>query len=423
MSLPVHKVFGNPMADSLLIHYKANGVMHVAALNETGKLREPSAVMTHDELAEKYANAQATLLIDSALLHSARISLPGNNRQRQIKAAPYALEDQLACDIDELHFTLGKREADNLIAVVCINKLLLKNLLAKLSQATIQVNAVCPDLLALPLADQQWTILIDAQDAYIKISAQSGYYCERHNLPLILPALLKQSTIAPQTLLVITQAEDEVNELFAGTDLPRVTQNFSQSLLNVFATHLSDARSMNLLQGELSVKRSSSLTWRVWRIAAIAGISWLLLKLMVAGLEIQMLNQINDQLTANIESEFKRIFPDAKKFSGMQSRVKNRLKQLRGGADDSQEIFLQMLADAAPFLTVDGLSIHGIAYRERHIDLELQANSLQILESAKSKLDTQASLKTVLSTSVEKDKVKARLRIEQNTQDNGANKE
>ncbi|HEX5638152.1 MAG TPA: type II secretion system protein GspL, partial [Gammaproteobacteria bacterium] len=228
---------------------------------------------------------------------------------------------------------------------------------------------------------------------------------------------------APQTLLVITQAEDDVNELFAGTDLPRVTQNFSQSLLSVFATHLSDARSMNLLQGELSVKRGSSLTWRVWRIAAIAGISWLLLKLMVAGLEIQMLNQINDQLTANIESEFKRIFPDAKKFSGMQSRVKNRLKQLRGGADDSQEIFLQMLADAAPFLTVDGLSIHGIAYRERHIDLELQANSLQILESAKSKLDTQASLKTVLSTSVEKDKVKARLRIEQNTQDNGANKE
>lgn len=391
--------------------------MHVAVLNESGKLRDASAIMSYEELAENYPDAQATLLIDSALLHSARISLPGNNRQRQIKAAPYALEDQLACDIDELHFTLGKREADNLIAVVCINKQLLKNLLAKLNQAGLQVNAVCPDLLALPLANQQWTILIDAHDAYIKISAQSGYYCERHNLPLILPALLKQSTLAPQTLLLITRPDDDINELFAGVDLPRVTQNFSHSLLGVFATHVHDARSMNLLQGELSLKRNSSLSWRVWRIAAIAAVSWLLLKLLVAGLELQMLNQINNQLTANIETEFKRIFPDAKKFSGMQSRVKNRLKQLRGGEDESQEIFLQILADAAPFLTTEGLTIRGIAYRERHIDLELQANSLQVLESAKSKIDSQRNLQSVLSTSVEKDKVKGRLRLEQKNQD------
>jgi general secretion pathway protein L len=403
------------MADSLLIHYRADGTLHVAPLNDHGKLRDAPAQLSLEELAEKYADSQATLLIDSALLHSARISLPGNNRQRQIKAAPYALEDQLACDIEELHFTLGKREADNLIAVVCINKALLKNLLLKLNTAGIHVNAACPDLLALPLSDQQWTILIDSQNAYIKISSQSGYFCERHNLPLILPALLKQSTIAPQTLLIITQAEDDISELFAGTDLPRITQNFSSSLLNIFATHLHDARSMNLLQGELSIKRTTSLQWRIWRIAAIAAVTWLVLKLLLAGLEIQMLNHINMQLTANIETEFKRIFPDAKKFSGMQSRVKNRLKQLRGGEDDSQELFLQILADAAPALTTDGLTIQGIAYRERHIDLELQANTLQILEAAKSRLDTIPGLKSVLSTSVEKDKVRARLRIDQIT--------
>jgi general secretion pathway protein L len=403
------------MADSLLIHYKADDTLHVAPLDDHGKLRDASVQLSFDELAEKFPNAHATLLIDSALLHSARITLPGNNRQRQIKAAPYALEDQLACDIEELHFTIGKREADNLIAVVCINKALLKNLLSKLSLAGIHVTAACPDLLALPLADQQWTILVDSQNAYIKISSQSGYFCERHNLPLILPALLKQSTIAPQTLLVISQADDDINDLFAGTELPRVTQNFSSSLLNVFATHLDDARSMNLLQGELAVKRNASLQWRIWRIAAIAAVTWLVLKLLLAGLEIQMLNHINMQLTANIETEFKGIFPDAKKFSGMQSRVKNRLKQLRGGEDESQELFLQILADAAPALTADGLTIQGIAYRERHIDLELQANSLQILEAAKSRLDTVAGLKSVLSTSVEKDKVRARLRIEQLT--------
>lgn len=404
------------MTDTLLIHYMANGSIHVAPLDDQGKLRSDPVVMSYDELAEKHKHAQATLLIDGALLHNARIALPGSNRQRQVQAAPYALEDQLACDIDELHFTLGKREADNLIAVACINKTLLRNILSRFNQAGITITAVCPDLLALPLSAHQWTVLVNADHAYIKISGQSGYYCERHNLPLILPALLKQTDTPPQTLLVLSQTDDDISNLFAGTDIPRITQDNTQSLLQIFALHLNDARSMNLLQGEFSIKRTTSLQWRIWRIAAVAAASWLILKLLVAGLEIQMLGEINQQLTVNIETEFKHIFPDAKKFSGMESRVKNRLKQLRGGDDDSREIFLQILADAAPALSTEGLIIRGIAYRERHIDLELQAPTLQILETARAKLETLPGLKSVLSTSVEKDKVNARLRIEQSAQ-------
>lgn len=403
------------MADTLLLHYTAAGQLHAAALNDQEKVRTASVVTTIEDLALAYPNANATLLLDSALIHSTRIALPGNNRQRMLKAAPYALEDQLACDIDELHFTIGKRDADDLIPVVCVNKVLLKTLLQQFNHNGITINAVCPDFLALPLAEQQWTILISETSAYIKTSAQSGYFCERDNLPLILPALLQQSAIQPQTLLAITPEDldnESINALFAGTELPRVTQTIPQSLLHVFAMHLKDARNMNLLQGELASRPAVSLQWRVWRIASIALASWIVLKLVSAGLEIQMLDTINQQLTVETESEFKRIFPDAKKFSGMQSRVKNRIKQLRGGSDDSQELFLQMLADAAPALTGEGLSIHNIAYRERHIDLELQASTLQILEAAKSRLDTQHNLKSVLSTSVEKDKVKARLRIE-----------
>ncbi|MDQ1362869.1 MAG: ral secretion pathway protein [Pseudomonadota bacterium] len=417
MLLHARKVSGKRMTDSLLIHYRADGSIQAAVLGEPGKLRDTPAPVSFADLAEKYPGAHATLLIDSALLHSARLALPGNNRQRQIKAAPYALEDQLACDIDELHFILGKREADNLITVSCISKSRLRALLTQFSEAGIQIDSACPDLLALPLAAQQWTVLVDSHHACIKISAQSGYYCERANLPVILPALLQQPAMAPQTLLVLTAADDDVTALFAGVDLPRITQNYSQSLLQIFALHLNDARSMNLLQGEFAVKRPASLHWRAWRIAAIAAIGWLALQLVMAGIEIRMLKTVEQQLTADIETEFKRIFPDAQKFSGMQSRVKNRLKQLKGGGDKSQEIFLQILAEAAPALMADGLVIRGIAYRERHVDMELQATSLDILEAARSRLDNQHRIKSVLSTSVEKDKATGRLRLEQVIQD------
>jgi type II secretory pathway component PulL len=89
------------------------------------------------------------------------------------------------------------------------------------------------------------------------------------------------------------------------------------------------------------------------------------------------------------------------------------LKELRSGKGMDQPDFLHLLSTASAALGADKkIIIQAMVYRNQHIDLELQADSLQSLENLKTKLTGLRDIKAVLSTSIEKDKVNGRLRLE-----------
>ena len=117
---------------------------------------------------------------------------------------------------------------------------------------------------------------------------------------------------------------------------------------------------------------------------------------------------------AQIELEFKRAMPEARKMTNMKKRVERRLKDLNsGGKSSNKHQFLNLLSKASPALTLsDQFSIDTAVYKNNYIDFNITTTSLQSIESIKHKLDSIPGLKTVLSTSVEKKQVKARLRLE-----------
>jgi general secretion pathway protein L len=398
------------MAKTLLIHYKHAASLHWSLIDELGKPATPPAPSTLEELAPVAKDTRATVLLDSSLLYFDVVNIPGNNRSQQLRAAPFALEEKLASDIEQLHFVLGKRLDDGRIPVVCVDKTLLRNIVQKFADAGVDIEMLLPDVLALPHTDNHWTLLFDAGTVHIKTSAQTGFFFDRDNFSFMLPALLEQHG-APQAMDGYCTATDTpAINLPAESAITLNTHSYEHTL-TLFADNLRDARAMNLLQGEFAVKRKTGFSMRAWRAAAAIGAVWLILQLLVAAVEIRQLEQKNLELTAAVENEFKTIFPDAKKFSGMQARVKKRLEELKGG-DGAEEIFLPIMTAAGPILAAEGVSIRALAYREKHIDLELQASSLQTLDNAKTKLDALQGIKTTLSTSMEKDKITGRLRLE-----------
>jgi general secretion pathway protein L len=231
----------------------------------------------------------------------------------------------------------------------------------------------------------------------------------------MLPLLLAEATPAVTSITLYHEDNDShAAELLGELDTSLSIKGFTASPLSILAQHLHDARQLNILQGDYAPKKQRSPLLKPWKaVAALAGV-WLILQLIYAGIETVQLKEKNQQLTQQIEKEFKRAIPSAKKFTGMRSRIKTTLKELRGGlSDDTQQHFLQILADATPALASNPkISINGIVYRNRRIDIELQADSLQSLEAVKNQLVAIPQLKTLLSTSVEKDKVNGRLRLE-----------
>lgn len=405
------------MSETLLIHYKPSSPDQTcwALINEQGNL---TTKLSHGPLSDISSIAKgrrATVLLDGACVSLDAINIPSQNKQRQLQAVPFAMEDQLASDIDDMHFALGKRQEDQNIPVVSINKNLLEKILADFKQAEIKIEILSVDIIALPFEASGWTILIDNENTLIKSNEFTGYYCDRDNLSAILTSLLNKLDSQPETLHFYHETNDaNAAELIKDTQSALSIKTYEESPFSIFAKNIDTIKLLNLLQGEYTPKRESNIHFKPWKaVAALIGI-WLILQLVYAGIEANQLKQKNADLRSQIEKEFKRANPGAKKFNNMRKRMERMLKELHGGGDSkNKHVFLDIMSDAAPVLSKnDKVNIRGIAYRNKHIDMDLQADSLQTLESIKSQLSAIRNLKIVLSTSVEKNKVKGRLRLE-----------
>jgi len=406
------------MSEYMLIHYKPTESSSMIYWALGGDLH-PSITLGHGSIEELGAIARGkkvTLLIDAHYITLESISVPSKNRSKQIQAVPFAMEEHLAEDIEETHFALGKIESDNKVPVIAIKRQLLKDTLNLFQQHNVHIDFASADSIVLPGSHSQWCILLDNDGALIKTAHAQAYSCDRENLTVILQALLDQPDNTPDSITLYHMEDDsETQEIFDNIDIVIDEQTYKNHPLEIFAQHLKYANALNLLQGEFTPKRQTSSKWfQPWKLAASVTAIWIILHLIYTSILSNQLEAKNLLLAKQIETEFKRAIPDAKKMTNMQKRVERRLKELKstsGTADKTS--FLQILSKVTPVLSKnEKLDIRAAVYRNNYIDIDLSAKSLQDIEQVKNRLSTISGINTVLSTTVEKDKVKGRLRLE-----------
>ncbi len=402
------------MPETLLLHYSpAKTDVTWLLLNEKGAINCEPQQAPLEELATHSRGRRLVLLFDSAFLTIESANIPGNNRSRQLQAAPYALEEKLASDIEDVHFALGTKQDNAELPIIAIDKTHMDNCLDHLSQADMHVDKIFADVLCLPYTQQNISILIHQDAALIKTSPSSGFYCDRVNIAHILPSLISDNIT---DLNIIHHKPDAAAKSdFDHLDININSRSYDKAPLEILAAYYQQSEQINLLQGKYAPQRKSSAIWQHWKSVAGLAAIWVLLQLTNAYIETQQLVEKNIQLTAKIEKAFKKANPGTRKFNNMRKRMERRLAALQaGGSDNNNEVFLQLLADTANVLSQQKqLSILAMVYRNKHIDIELSADSLQTLETVKNQLSQQRNIKTVLSTSVEKGKVNGRLRVEQ----------
>jgi type II secretion system protein L len=270
--------------------------------------------------------------------------------------------------------------------------------------------------MAMPCAENAWCILLNADNAIINCANSESHSCDIDNLPAILDALLEQAETAPESISYYHKAGDtQAAAIFDNLQIPCTAGTYQNHPLEIFAGSINRPHSINILQGEFAAKRESNSGWlQAWKLAAsIAGI-WIVLYLAYTSMLSSQLEAQNISLAKNIEAEFRRAIPDAKQMTNMQKRVEQQLKDLKSAGSASQNNgFLQILsATAATLSETRKIHINATVYRNNYIDIDLSATSLQDIEQLKNKLLDIKKIKTTLSTTVEKDKVKGRLRLE-----------
>ena len=424
------------MTDSLLLYYSPAHADTAtwSLVNSLGELTSQITTAPLGDAALIAASHRCIVLLDSTFIHLNRVRLPISNRQKMLRAVPFALEEQIADEVEDFHFVLGKTQAGIGTPVAGMRRDQLDQILAGLAEAGIYPDAVIPDALCLPGSVEQWCILAHRDRMLVEYDGTSGAIVDAENLPLLLQASLADDDLQTPEKILLFQLDGETPAFTAAdlraslgdetappdssapaTDIPEIIEvSYNSHPLVVFCGHYLDAMPLNLLQGSYKPKRRNAGKWQRWRLAASLALLWLVLYFGAAVFELSRLQQKNDRLRVQIEQVYKKTFPDSQRIVNARVQMEQKLKELKGAGGAKDEGLLTLLGETIGAVSkVSDISVQSLSFRNNRMDIELTGKGLQSIENLNKFLNQNPKLKAeIVSSTSEKTGVKGNIRIQ-----------
>lgn len=368
---------------------------------------------------ERYADAAAAAggrVIALAPGHDVVLTaatLPTRNRKRMLAAVPYALEEQLISDIDELHFALGAVDKLGPVPVAVVERRHMQHWLEVLQAVELRPDALIPEQLALPWQPGSWTVLVEARQVLVRSGAAQGFAIDPELAAVVLRSALQDAgDNRPQRLDVhaCVAADPALAGIAADYDLELAAHACADPLA-LFAAGYDAEHSINLLQGSYSRNEQLGRLWRPWRLSAALLAGWLLLGIGTRIVDYQRLAHEQQALNDQIEHVYRQAFPTDKNIVNPRVQMERHLAELGGG--NSGKGFLDLLTQAGPVLkSTAGLEMKSLRSQNGELELELNMTDLQGLDQLKQRLTDAAPLSVEIVSATSRDgKVEGRLKI------------
>lgn len=326
------------------------------------------------------ANRHVTVLLPGERIVAISARVPGNAK-RVLQAAPYALEDRLAGDVDALHVALLARDADQHCDFLVVEREWLAERLDAIRGAGIRVDDAWPDYLGVPVAPDSAHWLISGgrvlcHEGWSGFAAPAGdiRFLHAHrdsDAPL-------QLTLTEDQSLPDTLAELEVEHID------------SERAFTELATGIATLRGHGLLQGAFRQKRDDSTNWRRWRWPAIAAGVWLALALGSLGLDAWRLEReyaFLDQAAADL---FQQALPGSRLVKGEERYL---MQQALGRGDATGQSPLDYIANVAGALQgIPNARLNGFNYRDDRFEMSVTVPDATTLETLRNALSQRAGM-------------------------------
>ncbi|EEX95119.1 general secretion pathway protein L [Vibrio orientalis CIP 102891 = ATCC 33934] len=321
------------------------------------------------ELANYSQGRRTLVLISAQSLVLTDVEIPAGASRQFESMLPYVLEDDLAQDVDQLHFSVLNKGQGR--AQVCaIDRAFFEQLLSDLREQGCQIHQVMPDVLALPDVDGMSAVELDGQ-WLLKKSPYSGMAVESDWL-----ALIAQSDWVKN--------DDGLLPLTAYSALPNIElaeeqqwQNGEPKLVMQLLAEQTLASKINLLTGAFKPKSSFSRHWKTWQKVAIAAVLLLAVVVVDNVLKVQRYEAQAAAYRAESERIFRQSLPGKSKIptvSYLKREMNREAERLSGGADSSA--LLSLMVKLPPLLKqVPELTLTSFKYDEGRNEVRLQAQS------------------------------------------------
>lgn len=330
----------------------------------------PVQVAPLREVLERAADRRLIVLVPGADVRLLRINVAARSAAKILQAAPYALEDQLADDVEDLHFALGARQADGSHLIAAVSRSTLEGWMAPLQAAQLRPEQLIPELLCLPAQEGQWCAL--AEDGQISVRTGSGgFVCA----PEDLEAMLSLSSGEQKTPLRLIVPRGHAGD-FTRLDWPVELLPGHGSALEALLQNMATTQPLNLLQGDYSQSQGVRKAWLPWRPAAALALGWLAITALSHAVQAYSAGrELKQQAEAN-EQRFRSLFPQETRIVNLAVQLDQQAAALRGHSQDQS--FLKLTETLARALAATpGLTLQGLQFRDGALYANLTGTDLQ----------------------------------------------
>lgn len=343
---------------------------------------ELETIQQLDQLTQYATGRRVVVLLSASDVLLTEVDIPAGSARQFESMLPYLMEDEIAQDVDELHFSIMAKRANR--AYVCaLEKQWLNDIIDQFAAQDMEIAQVLPDVLALPTSEEKacalqlpntWLLRFDD---YLGVGLESDWLTLylNHRVDSDGPLAIESYSQVPSSLAFSPTVEWQQMPL----EMP----------MALLAKGGASSK-INLLTGVFQRKSSWAPYWSIWRKALIAAALLLVVIGAQQGIKAYRFEQQALAYREQSETIFRKIFPDKRRIptvSYLKRQFDTELARLTGG--DSGESVLNWLAAMPDTLaSVKGMEIQSLKYDHQQAQVRLQVSSpdFQSFEQARARL-------------------------------------
>ena len=356
--------------------------------------------------------ARVVVFVPAAEVLATSCRVPGRSAAQLRRAAPYAVEEYIAEDIDTMHVACGELARNEPVRCLVVPRVSVEDWLACLAAAGVAPGFLTADAMALPVAARQASVLYDGESALVRTEQQVASV-DLPNLPAVLDALRMsfQEAEQPAALLQINGTLSDMHlgqSAFAADEVKNV--RIAGSLLDYLAGAFEESRAISLLQGDFTVKRRTSDAWEQWRSVAAAAGAWLAITLLVLIAE----GFWADYKAGELRAEATQLYREIYGVGRVPGNPAAHMRRLLGQAPVARVGFHHLLGNLGVTLRdhAGRYELQSISYSERNgLGAEVVVADYDALEKLQAGLGERGFAAELVSAEQQQGRVRANLRV------------
>jgi general secretion pathway protein L len=323
------------------------------------------------------------------------------------KSLPFMLEEQVAADIEALHFASKPLDKENFAVAVCaLDKM--REWQALLADYP-GINRWIPEPLLLPWQAGEWCIVLADEGAIVRTGNCAGCSIEVEMLPALLASALEDGT-APHAVILYGH-DQAADTALLPADLQDKVQWRAGNLYSALMLGDPGVTTLSLLQGEFAPRLPLTRWWRQWRAVAAVFAVACAVHLLATYADYRNLKSENLALRTAVQDSYRKAYPKGAMVDA-EKQLRRQLDALRGSAQTSG--FVSLIDRVGSVIASrPGTTIATINYSDKSDEMRMNivAADFEAVEQMRADINN-AGLQAVMeSSSAQGDRVRARLRV------------